>query len=253
VNKLYYTDSSRFITYNNYKSNKKNMPTVIFLHGLMSSMASTKAVYIANYCKIHDYNFITFDNLGHGESSGKFVEGTIGSWLSAVELVLNNLIEENCIIIGSSKGGWLALLAALKFSAKIYALICLAPAVDFTEENIWRNLTAQQKLKMQHDGWLDIKSKFCDHKYTISYKLIAEARNHLLLGENIIKLDIPIHLIHSMADLDVPYNVSIKLMEKISSNKVVLKLIKDGGHSLSRPQDLEIISHSLEEIIKLEK
>lgn len=253
MNKLHYTDSSRFIAYNNYKSNKKNMPTVIFLHGLMSSMSSTKALYIANYCKIHNYNFITFDNFGHGASSGKFIEETISSWLSAIELVLNNLIEENCIIIGSSKGGWLALLAALKFPKKVQALICLAPAVDFTEESIWQSLSLERQLKMQQDGWLEISSDACSDKYPISYKLIAEARNHLLLKENIIKLDIPIHLIHSMADLDVPFTVSTQLMEKISSDKVVLKLIKDGGHNLSRCQDLKIISHSLEEIIKLKQ
>lgn len=109
------------------------MPHVMFLHGLMSNMNGTKAVFLENYFKQHDYNFIAFDNFGHGKSSGNFLDETIGSWLTGVELVLNKLIIQPTIIIGSSMGAWLAILAAIKFPSKICGLIALAPALDFTE------------------------------------------------------------------------------------------------------------------------
>ncbi|MCC8399070.1 MAG: alpha/beta hydrolase [Rickettsia endosymbiont of Gnoriste bilineata] len=249
MEKIYNTEKKKFITYNHYKSNKKNMPHVMFLHGLMSNMNGTKAVFLENYCKKHDYNFITFDNFGHGNSSGNFLDETIGSWLTGVELVLNKLIIQPTIIIGSSMGAWLAILAAIKFPSKICGLIALAPALDFTE-TIWNNLTEIQKIQMQQQKWLEFNGRDCNGKYPISYQLIFEARNHLLLNSNSINLKKPVHLIHGILDTDVPYTISSKLVEKITSDIVVMKLIKDGHHNLSRESDLAIIANSLEEIIK---
>src|SRR5438874_46523 len=105
--KIYHTDKSKFIAYKHYKSNKKNMPTIIFLHGLMSDMTGTKACYLESYCQNRNYNFIAFDNFGHGKSTGDFLSETIGSWLLGVQLVLDQLVENDCIIVGSSMGGWL--------------------------------------------------------------------------------------------------------------------------------------------------
>ncbi|MCC8483437.1 MAG: alpha/beta hydrolase [Rickettsia endosymbiont of Labidopullus appendiculatus] len=249
MEKIYNTENKKFITYNHYKSSKKNMPSVMFLHGLMSHMNGTKAIFLENYCKKQDYNFITFDNFGHGRSSGDFLDETIGSWLMGVELVLNKLIIQPTIIIGSSMGAWLAMLATIKFPSKICGLIALAPAIDFTE-NIWENLTESQKKQMQQQKWLDVDGRNCNNTYPISYQLILEAKNHLLLNSNSINLKKPVHLIHGMLDVDVPYNISSKLVEKITSDIVVIKLIKDGHHNLSRESDLAIIANSLEEIIK---
>ncbi len=248
MNKVYNTEKKKFITYNHYKSNKKNRPSVMFLHGLMSHMNGTKAVFIENYCKKHNYNFITFDNFGHGKSSGNFLDETIGSWFMGVELVLNKLVIQPTIIIGSSMGAWLAILAAIKFPSKICGVVALAPAIDFTE-TIWENLTEIQKRQMQQQKWLEVGGRNCNDKYPISYQLILEAKNHLLLNSNSINLKKPIHLIHGMLDIDVPYTISSKLVEKITSDIVVMKLIKDGHHNLARESDLVIIANSLEEII----
>lgn len=248
MHKLYNRTQDKFIVYNYYRIINTNIPSVIFLHGLMSSMQSTKAIYLIDYCKKNNYNFIVFDNFGCGNASGRFEDQTISDWLEGVSLILNELIDTEVILVGSSMGGWLALLAALKFPNKIKGLVCLAPASDFTQD-IWQNISLGDQNKMQKEGVLEVEGKNCEHKYPISYKLIGDAKKHLLLTKNKIDINIPVHLIHGMLDEDVPYNVSVKLLEKITSKQIVMKLIKDGHHNLSREEDLKIISNSLEEVI----
>ncbi|XVN43070.1 MAG: alpha/beta hydrolase [Candidatus Rickettsia vulgarisii] len=243
------TVKNQYITYNQYKSTKKNMPLVVFLHGLMSDMSGKKSQFLYKYCQKQDYNYITFDNFGHGKSSGQFIDQTIGSWLSGFELVFNELITRECILVGSSMGGWLALLAAIKFPSKVKSIIGIAPAPDFTEELIWNKLPDAQKKQMEQLTYLSIKGDKCQDTYLISHQLVMEAREHLLLNKDKINLQIPIHLIHGMLDSDVPYSFSSRLMEKLSSDSVVMKLIKDGDHRLSRDEDLSIIVNSIEELI----
>lgn len=250
MNKIYSTDKDKFISYNHHKSNKKNNPHIIFLHGLMSNMEGVKARHIENYCKVQGYNFTKFDNFGHGKSSGKFTEETIGSWTEGLELVLEELANSPVILIGSSMGGWIALLAAIKHPSKIKSVICIAPAPDFTEESIWKKLPLSHQEEMQRAGALKISGADCNSGYLISYKLIEDARNHLLLSLESIKIDCPVHLIHGLLDKDVSFDVSIRLLNKITSSQVVLKLIKDGEHNLSRDSDLQIITNSIEEIIQ---
>jgi uncharacterized protein len=251
MNKIYNTSKSRFIAYNQYKSKKKNAPYVIFLHGLMSSMESTKALYTETHCINQGYNFIRFDNFGHGQSSGKFLEETIGSWFSGLEMVLNQLVPDSTILVGSSMGAWLALLAGLKIPNKINGIVCTAPAIDFTEEAIWHKLPPLKQEQMKKEGMIEITGNgTCNnHVYPISYQLINEARSHLLLGANLIKIDCPVQLIHGILDDDVPYTNSTQLFEKITSQNIVLKLIKDGDHRLTNIKHLKIISNAIDEIL----
>ncbi|AAU03813.1 alpha/beta hydrolase [Rickettsia typhi] len=248
MHKLYNKTQDKFIVYDNYRIINTNIPSVIFLHGLMSSMQSTKAIYLIDYCKKNNYNFIVFDNFGHGNAYGQFEDQTISDWLEGVALILDKLIETEAILIGSSMGGWLALLAALRFPDKIKCLICVAPALDFTE-NIWQNISLNDQNKMKKEGIIEVSSENCQHKYPISYKLIEDAKKHLLLRKQQIEINIPVHIIHGMLDKNVPYNVSVKLLEKITSKQIVMKLIKDGNHNLSRKEDLKVIANSLEEMI----
>ncbi len=249
MNKIYHTTKDKFIVYNACKSNKKNMLYVIFLHGFMSSMDSTKAVYLENYCREHNANFIRFDNFGHGLSSERFLDCTISDWLEGLELVLDYFSGNDFILVGSSMGGWLSLLAAPKYPKQIKGLLCIAPAPDFTEESIWNHLAPMQKEKIQSQGFLKVSNSNSQNKYPISYNLILDARQHLLLNKEIIEINLPIHLIHGIKDEDVSADVSYKLLQKLDSEQIVLKLIKDGDHRLSRPQDLKVISHSLGELI----
>ncbi len=213
-------------------------------------MQSKKALYIENYCRQKEYNFIKFDNFAHGQSSGVFLEETISSWLHGLELVISELTaEQKVILIGSSMGGWLSLLAGLKFPNKILGQICIAPAPDFTEKLIWQKLPPLLQDQLQQQGWLEIKGSNCHDKYPISYKLIEDARKHLLLDKSSLDLAQPIHLIHGMLDVDVPADISRHLFQIIKSPAAVLKLIKDGDHRMSRHSDLLAISNSLEEIM----
>lgn len=248
MHKLYTRTQDKFVVYNNYRIVNTNIPPVIFLHGLMSGMHSSKALYLIDYCKKYNYNFTVFDNFGHGNAAGQFKNETISSWLEGVARVLDELIDDQAIIVGSSMGGWLALLAALNFPDKVKGLICLAPATDFTQD-IWHNLSPEDQSRIQKESVLEISGKSCEYKYPISYKLIEDAKKHLLLTKHEIDINIPVHLIHGMLDEDVPYEISLKLLEKITSKQMVLKLIKDGKHHLSREEDLKVMTNSLEEII----
>lgn len=249
MNKIYTTDKDKFISYNHYKSNKKNNPHIIFLHGLMSNMEGVKACLIEDYCKVKDYNFTKFDNFGHGKSSGRFTSETISSWLYGLELVLQEFQSDELTLIGSSMGAWVSMLAAIKYPAKVKNLICIAPAPDFTEDSIWKKLPPSKQQEMQSASVLNVAGPHCGSGYPISYKLIEDARNHLLLNLESIKISCPVHLIHGSLDLDIPASVSTQLFDKITSSQMVLKLIKDGEHNLSRQSDLQIIINSLEEIL----
>lgn len=248
MHKLYTRTQDKFVVYNNYRIVNTNIPPVIFLHGLMSGMHSSKALYLIDYCKKNNYNFTIFDNFGHGHATGQFTDQTISSWLEGVALVLDELIDDQAIIVGSSMGGWLALLAALKFPNKVKGLICLAPAADFTED-IWHNLSPTDQSRIQKESVLEISGRSCEYRYPISYKLIEDAKKHLLLTKNEIDINIPVHLIHGMLDEDVPYEISLKLLEKITSKQIILKLVKDAKHNLSREEDLKVMTNSLEELI----
>lgn len=251
MRKLYSSEiKNEFIVYDDDKNAAENVPTIVFVHGLMSSMNSSKARYLMDYCKKKHYRFIVFDNFGHGASSGNFVDQTIGSWLRGLQLVLDKLIKGNkAILVGSSMGGWVALLAALYAPEKVKALVGLATAVDFTE-GIWSKLTLKQKQEIKEQGIIKITGNTCNDIYPISYNLIVEAQKHLLLVHDKIELNIPLHLIHGKLDNEVPYEHSLQLMDKITSKQITLKLIKDAEHHLSREVDLEVISNSLDEIIK---
>lgn len=245
--KLYTTSENQIIAYKYYKSKKKTDITTIFLHGLMSDMESSKAIYFYNYCVAKDISFLAFDNFGQGKSSGEFTEQTARSWLQGIDIVLNHIVAGDVVLIGSSAGAWTALLGAMSYE-RVKGLICIAPAPDFTE--MIRDSLSQEELKtLQQDGLIEINNDGNYPPTPISYKLIEESKKHLLLGLDKIDISCPVHLIHGLQDKIVPHEVSLKLFEKITSGQTVLKLIKDGNHSLSAPPYMQIICNSLEEVL----
>lgn len=220
---------------------------IIFFSGLMSGINSTKSEYFFNYCSKNDIEYIAFDYFGHGHSSGDFIDGTIGGWLSNCLNIVNNLTDKKIIIIGSSLGGWLSILAAEK-SNKISAIITLSNAADFTEDLIWNELSKFEKEKLLSNKKIAIKSKYCDNHYDISLSLVEEARNHLILNRKI-KLNIPIILVHGTDDLEVPFYNSINISESIDSDDIIVVLIKGADHSLNRKNDLDLIAKNLDILI----
>ncbi|MCF8494277.1 MAG: alpha/beta hydrolase [Rickettsiaceae bacterium] len=245
-----HSNNEQIIAYHNHFVAKKEAPYLIFHHGLMSNMNGDKALFVENYCKERGYNFIRYDNYGHGASSGKFIDQTISSWLEGLLLVIKQLTTGPVILVGSSLGAWISVLAGMIVPKRIIGIITISAAFDFTEELIWNGIDLEQKTKLQQNGSCEIggANPECSRKYPISLNLIEDARQHLLLNRNNIDITCPVHLIHGMQDIDVPYTISTRGAGKIKSNNVVIKLIKDGTHSLSRPSDLQLLCNSIEEI-----
>lgn len=251
MKQLYTNNNEKFITYNHYISKAKNKYCIIFLHGLMSDMEGKKAIALEKYCIQKDYSYIRFDNFGCGNASGIFHQETISTWTDGLNLVIDKLATDNILLIGSSMGAWVSLIGAIEHHMTVKGLICLAPAPDFTENLIWNKLTKEQQMTMQKEGILHISGENpnCSNAYPISYDLILDGRKNMILNHNAIKINIPVHLIHGMQDIDVPYHISMSIAKKITSNNVTIKLIKDADHRLSRAHDINIITNSIEEIL----
>ncbi len=251
-----YKNTDDFIYYNtpiNEKNKASNQnPCIIFHHGLMSGMQSSKAMAIEKYCQGKNYDYIRFDNFGHHSSSGKFEEQTISSWLEGLELIVEKLTNKNqkILLIGSSMGGWIAMLYAIKYPERMAGFISMSAAPDFTEELIWDKLSANQQQQMKENGILNVQGQDpeCNYVYPISYKLIEDGRKNSLLNKDAINIKCPSHIIHGMQDTDVPYSLATRIADKISHNNVVVKLIKDANHKLAREKDLHIIFNSIEEL-----
>lgn len=239
------------IAYRKLEPVKKDKPGIIFLSGFKSDMTGIKALFLEEFSKKEGLGYIRFDYLGHGESSGKFEEGTIGLWLDNALQVLDKLTSGKQILIGSSMGGWLMCLAALKRPERISALVGIASAPDFTEKLLWDKFNDEEKNIIMSKGIYHLPTKYCNDpkhsSYPITKELIEEGRNHLILTGNI-DISCPVHLIHGMKDKDVPYQFSLKLAEKIVSDDITIHLSKTGDHRMSKNEDLKIIETCLKSI-----
>ncbi len=235
-----------------YISSAGKLPCVIFMGGFKSDMTGTKATALEASCKARGQMFIRFDYTGHGKSSGKFIDGTIGDWKNDALAIIDKLGASKNILVGSSMGSWLALLCAQERAEKISGFVGIASAPDFTEKLIWEQLNHEQKEKMQNDGVYHAPSCYGEEPYPISMKLIEEARAHLLLEKNI-KLDVPVRLLHGTADADVPQQISEILLQRISSKNKTLTIIEGGDHRLSEPEQLNMMCEAVKTLCQSQK
>ncbi len=212
----------------------------MFLSGFGSDMKGTKATFLAQQCKHHGFGFLRFDYSGHGQSSGQFVDGTLSLWLDDTLSVLDRLTQGRQIIVGSSMGGWLALLLAKHRPERIKAIIGVAAAPDFTEELIWNKLTVRDKSRLKRHGFIKDKTAAPKEQLPITAKLIKDARNHLILGKSL-TLSCPARFLQGMKDTDVPSTHAIKMMAALKGNDISLTLIKNGDHRLSKPHQLKFL------------
>lgn len=223
-------------------------PGVVFLHGLKSDRSGTKAAHLMAYCAASRRPFITFDMFGHGDSSGAFVDGSITRWTEDALAVIDALTEGPQILIGSSMGGWVMLNTALARPDRIKGMIGIAAAPDFTETLIWDSLSEDQRQAVVTTGRLEMPSEYQEEPYDIGLRLIEDGRSNLLLN-NSISFSGPVRLLHGLMDEDVPWQVSVTITERLTSEDVTVTLVKDGAHNLSRPDDLELLTETLESVL----
>lgn len=235
-----------------YCKTEGNQPGIIFLGGFRSDMTGTKALALEEFCRKRGQQFIRFDYRGHGESSGRFEKHLIGDWKQDVLTVLDELCDGPQILVGSSMGGWLMLLAARERPEKVAALIGIASAPDFTEHLLLDAFTLEQREQLKEQKWVEVPNCYDEAPYIITYDFIAESGEHLVLDSEI-DITCPVHLIHGLQDEDVPWEFSMTLNEKLKSQDVRTTLVDDGDHRLSSPKHLRIISRIVEKmLVKLE-
>ena len=219
-------------------------PGLFWLSGYKSDMKGTKAEALAHWAAEFGRACTRFDYSGHGELGGAFTDGTIGRWLEDA-LAVFGACRGPQILVGSSMGGWLALLvvSALRQRspappASVAGLVLIAPAVDFTEELMWKRFTPAIKHELEEKGVWTRPSEYSPEPYLVTRALIEEGRSHLLLG-GMIETGCPVRILQGVEDPDVPWQHAVELVSRLASDDVVLTLVKDGDHRLSRPEDIE--------------
>lgn len=221
---------------------------VVFCPGYASDMSGTKAAALLEICERERLALLRFDYSGHGRSGGAFIDGTIGSWAEDAAFVISQIVpNQDLLIVGSSMGGWIALLLALRFKAHTRGLLLIAPAPDFTEKLVRPGLTPEHLATLEADGVLYQPSEY-GSPLPLSRKLLEEGREHLLL-DGPIALGGPVRILHGMQDTEVPWKLSLTLAEKLETPDVRLTFVKDGDHRLSRPNDLRLLVEGLRALL----
>jgi pimeloyl-ACP methyl ester carboxylesterase len=227
-------------------------PGLLWLGGFHSDMQGTKAVALDGWAAEHGRACVRFDYSGHGESGGAFVDGTIGRWLEESLAVFERFCAGPQVVIGSSMGGWMALLLAREMAkrtaspASLAGLVLIAPAPDFTEALMWKGFSPEIRQQIETTGvWL--RPSAYGEPYPITRALIEEGRNHLLLDRKI-EVGCPVRILQGAQDPDVPWQHAFTLAQRLPSDDVVLTMIQDGDHRLSRPQDIARLIAAVAEI-----
>jgi len=218
-------------------------PTVVFLPGFGSDMTGAKASALRDWCRSEGRALLRFDYSGHGASGGAFTDGTIGQWAAEARHAIGALTEGKLLLVGSSMGGWIALLIALAMPQRLAGLVGVAAAVDFTEALMWEAMSPAERERLLGEGVLLVPNQYGDPT-PITRALIEDGRRHLLLGGEI-ALDCPVRLLHGQADPDVPWRMALRLAEALRSPDVQVTLIKDGDHRLSRAGDLDLLIRTI--------
>lgn len=225
-------------------------PAIVWFGGFRSDMRATKAEALDVWASGTGRALVRFDYSGHGASGGRFEDGTISRWLEEGLAVIDAQVEGRPILVGSSMGAWIALLAALRLHGsprRPAGLVLVAPATDFTERLMWDAFPADARETLMTSGVYHRPSLYSEEPYPITRALIEDGRRHLLL-DGPISVDCPVHILQGMRDPDVPWEHAMRLVEHLPGDSVGITLIKDGDHRLSRPEDLDRLVRAVESI-----
>jgi pimeloyl-ACP methyl ester carboxylesterase len=225
-------------------------PTVVWLGGFHSEMKATKASALADWALTNGRAYLRFDYLGHGVSDGRFVDGTITRWRADALAVIDQLTQGPLVLVGSSMGGWLALLAAMVRPERVKALVLIAPAADFTERLLKPGLPDEAHAALARDGRWTRPSAYDADGYPITRALLDDGARWSILDADI-PIDAPVRILQGAADPDVPWPHALELANTLKGPDVVFTLIRDGDHRLSRPQDLGRLIAAVEDASRL--
>lgn len=224
-------------------------PTVVFLGGFLSDMAGSKALALEAHCRARGQGYLRLDYGGHGASGGAFADGTIGSWRDDALAVIEAATEGDLLLVGSSMGGWIALLVALALRSRVTGLIGIAAAPDFTEKLMWEKFSDAQRKRVMESGSIELPSDY--EAPTLVTRALIENGRELCLLDNEIALDMPVRLIHGLLDPEVPADWPRRIAEKLASDDVEITLVEDGGHSLSGEADLARLTSILDRLLAI--
>ena len=222
-------------------------PGVVFLGGFMSDMTGTKAQYLQDWAERTDRAFLRFDYSGHGQSSGRFEDGCIGDWAEDAIAAITALTTGPQVLVGSSMGGWIALLVARAMPERVQGMVGIAPAPDFTEDSMWQGFSDDQRAALMRDGQITIPSDYSPQGYPITRRLIEDGRRHLVLSAPL-PLPFPLRILQGTADTDVPPSVALRLMDHADCPDLHLTLVKGADHRFSTPQCLAMIAAAVEQV-----
>lgn len=223
---------------------------LVFLHGLHSDKSGTKSHHLMEYCRKVGHPFLALDMYGHGDSSGNFEDGTISQWTEDVIDVMDQVCPQPQILIGSSMGGWVMLRVAQQHPDRVAGLIGIAAAPDFTEDLMWAKMSAAERKELTRSGFIASPSEYGDEPYRISLGLIEDGRKNLVLRSPL-EIDRPVHLIHGQQDSDVPWQTALRLQDNLTSSRVLVTLLADGDHRLSRGTDLDLLERVADHMIQM--
>ncbi len=229
-------------------------PGLFWLGGFRSDMTGTKAEALDRWAAASGRACTRFDYSGHGRSGGRVEDGTISAWLEEAEAVFDAVADVPRVVIGSSMGGWIALLLAKRLRKQGYAdrlagMVLIAPAVDMTKELMWDTMDEAARRSLEETGSHAQPSTYSGEPYVITRAMIEDGERHLF-GNAPIETGCPVHVIQGMQDPDVPWALATALMERFAFDDAVLTLVRDGDHRLSRPQDIERLIQAVEEMIR---
>ncbi|TYB91045.1 alpha/beta fold hydrolase [Oceaniovalibus sp. ACAM 378] len=230
-----------------YEHSSGKGPGIVFLGGFKSDMQGTKAVHLQSFAREMGRAFLRFDYSGHGQSSGAFEEGCIGEWAEDAMAAIEALTEGPQVLVGSSMGGWIALLVARSMPDRVAGLVGIAAAPDFTEDSMWVGFSDDQRAALVRDGRVELPSEYDDGPYVVTRKLIEDGRLNLVLRASL-ELRGPVRLLQGTADADVDMSVALRLLDHLQSPDARLLLVKGADHRFSTPECLAMIETAVADI-----
>ncbi|MEM8784786.1 MAG: alpha/beta hydrolase [Pseudomonadota bacterium] len=227
---------------------REGAPTLVWLAGFKSDMEGGKAVHLDGVSDAAGARYLRFDYSGHGQSAGRFEDGTIGAWTADARALIEAVTSGPLVLVGSSMGGWIALLLALALKERVAGLTLIAPAPDFTETRIWNHLDAAARNALENEGVFHAPSDYSDEPYVITRRLIEDGRKHLLL-QRPISIPAPVRILQGMLDTDVEWRQALLIAERLTGEDVTVTLLKSGDHRLSTPDNLALLGETVTSLL----